>query len=97
MGCICIPSTVAGLAGPMPSEAWMSGNYRRTVQGCAPHSCRSTRTAQLVRVVERVLRMVLLGGATRAASNWLCQPELAPEFSSDSAPPVVRGGSVVLL
>ena len=38
MGCICIPSTVAGLAGPMLSEAWMSSNYRRTVQGCAPHS-----------------------------------------------------------
>ena len=32
MGCICIPSTVAGLAGPMLSEAWMSSNYRRTVQ-----------------------------------------------------------------
>ena len=38
MGCICILSTVAGLAGLMLSEAWMSSNYRRTVQGCAPHS-----------------------------------------------------------
>ena len=37
MGCICILSTVAGLAGLMLSGAWMSSNYRRTVQGCAPH------------------------------------------------------------
>src|SRR5215212_8356772 len=47
----------------------MSSNYRRTVQGCAPHSCRRSRTAQVIRVMERVLRVVLLSGATRAASN----------------------------
>jgi hypothetical protein len=36
MGCICIPSTVAGLAGLMLPWAWMSSNYCRTVQDCAP-------------------------------------------------------------
>ena len=55
IGCICIPSTVAGLAGPMLSEASMSSNYRRTVQGCAPHSCRRSCS---IRVVEGVARMV---------------------------------------
>lgn len=25
--------------------------------------------------------------SARVATNWLCQPELAPEFSSDLAPP----------
>src|SRR5690349_6534153 len=47
----------------------MSSNYRRIVEGCAPRSCRRSHSIQLIQVLERVLRMVLLGGATRAASN----------------------------
>src|SRR4051812_50059692 len=66
MGCICILSTVAGLAGLTPSGAWMSSNYRRTVQGCAPHVWKSPRSR---RAMKRDTRTVLLGVATRAASN----------------------------
>src|SRR5215218_6300964 len=66
MGCIGILSTVAGLAGLMLSGAWMSSNYRRTVQGCAPHVWKSPRSR---RAMKRNTRTVLLGVATRAASN----------------------------
>jgi transposase len=66
MGCICILSTVAGLAGLMLSGAWMSSNYRRTVQGCAPHLWKRPRSR---RAMKRDTRTVLLGVATRAASN----------------------------
>ena len=64
MGCICILSTVAGLAGLMLSGAWMSSNYRRTVQGCAPHLWKRPRSR---RAMKRDTRTVLLGVATRAA------------------------------
>ena len=57
MGCICILSTVVGRAGPMPSEAWMSSNYRRTVQGRAPH-CLQDRLAAF-RWRNELPRMVL--------------------------------------
>jgi hypothetical protein len=39
MGCICIPSTVAGLAGLMLPWAWMSSNYCRTVQATLCPGC----------------------------------------------------------